>query len=73
MPESKLTAHTIYESDIDNRDVLCGCNDEHCKIGISFDSEPDIMRLTDKFGNEHAMRLNKQIAKQLIERLTEYL
>lgn len=68
-----MKSHIIYEDNIDLRHVKCSCGKPECKIGVSFDSEPDVMRLHDKFGNEHSMRLDKKNVKQIIARLNEYL
>ena len=68
-----LKSHIIYEDHIDLRTIKCSCDSPDCKIGISFDSDPEIMRLTDKYGNEHTMYLNKKNAKQLIEYLKSYV
>ena len=65
----KLKPHIVYEDHLDMRSIKCACGKENCKIGLSFDSDPDIMRLTDKFGNEHAMHLNKINVTQLIKDL----
>lgn len=68
-----LKEHTIYESNIDCRTIICACGEPNCKIGLSFDSEPSIVMLTDKFGNDHAMHLNKKNAKQIMKSIKAYL
>lgn len=65
-------SHIVYESYIDNRQIKCSCGSEDCKVGINFDSDPDVMLLTDKFGNEHPMKLDKTNVGQLIKVLKEY-
>lgn len=68
MPKS----HIVLESYIDNRKIKCSCGKLDCKMGINFDSDPVVMLLTDKYGNEHPMKLNKTNVKQLIKTLREY-
>lgn len=70
---SKSKTHVVFESFIDNRTIVCGCGNKECKIGLSFDSEPDIMRLTDKYGNEHGMHLNRENIKELIKHLKSFI
>lgn len=67
-----MKPHIIYEDNIDCRTIKCSCGKTNCKIGISFDTEPDIMWLTDKFGNEHSMYLGKENVKQLIQSLKAF-
>lgn len=68
-----LKSHTIYECIIDCRTIKCSCGKDNCRIGVSFDSDKNMMRLQDKYGNEHTMHLNKKNAKQLIESLKSYI
>ena len=65
-------SHIVYESYIDNRKIKCSCGSSGCKVGINFDSDPDVMLLTDKFGNEHPMKLDKVNVRELIKALKEY-
>lgn len=67
-----LKPHIVYEDDIDCRHVKCSCGESGCRIGVSFDSEPDVMRLTDKFGNQHCMHLDKKTARLLIRHLKDF-
>lgn len=68
---SKSKTHVIYESNIDCRTIICGCGEKKCRIGISFDA-PNLMRFQDKYGNEHAMHLNKKNVKELIVELKSH-
>lgn len=67
-----LKSHIIYEDIVDCRSIKCSCGNPDCRIGVSFDSDPNIMRLQDKYGNEHMMHLSKENAKQLIQALKGY-
>lgn len=60
-----MESHIIYPNSLDNRMVRCGCRKPDCKIGLNFDSSPNVMLLTDKYGNEHAMHLTKENIKQI--------
>jgi hypothetical protein len=73
MEGSTLEKHTVYVSHIDNRMVKCSCGEEKCKIGLNFDGGDgkEVMRLTDKFGNEHTMCLSEQNINDTLERLLE--
>lgn len=68
-----LKSHIVYEDNMDMRTIKCSCGDPDCKIGISFDDHPSIMRLTDKYGNEHAMHLDNKNVKKLISDLKSYI
>ena len=66
---SSLDAYIVYPSNIDNRKITCACGNPNCKIGINFDSAPDgkeYMLLTDKFGNEHTMRLSSENINEIM-------
>lgn len=71
--ESKSKTHVVYESDIDVRTVICACGNKKCKIGVSFDSKPNVMRLHDKYGNEHVMHLSIKNIKELISEIKGYI
>lgn len=64
--------YTVYASHIDNRQIKCACGSPDCKRGLAFDSNPAVMILTDKYGNEHSMRLDKSNVRELIKILREY-
>ena len=55
------------KSNIDNRKVKCSCGKEGCKVGLNFDE--NVMLLTNKFGNETAMQLDKQNIDEIIDYL----
>ncbi len=51
---------------IDIRSVKCACNNDECIMGVSFDSNPDVMRFHDKNGKEHTIFLDKKAAREMI-------
>ena len=57
---------------IDNRKVICACGNLECKIGINFDSEPNVMLMTNKHGDDAVMYLNDENIDDLIEFLKQY-
>ena len=73
MEGSTLEPHTVYVSHIDNRMVKCSCGEKECKIGLNFDGGDgkEIMRLTDRFGNEHTMYLSESNINDTLQRLLE--
>lgn len=62
----KLTidANIEFTSNIDVRKVKCSCGKEDCKVGLNFDD--NAMLLTNKFGNETAMQLDKENIDEII-------
>lgn len=56
---------------VDIRHIKCGCNDPACRIGLSFDTNPAIMRLHDKYGNEHGFQLTKNTINEIIDYLQD--
>ena len=64
-----MKKHTIYECSIDNRVANCSCGEPKCIIGLSFDSDPEVARLIDKYGNEHCMYLDVENIDIMIDHL----
>ena len=60
---SMKKSHTVYISFLDNRKIKCSCKSLDCKIGINFDE--NVMLLTDRYGNEHPMYMDKKNTKDL--------
>jgi hypothetical protein len=62
-------------SHIDLRKVNCACRKPDCRIGLNFDTDADnnraIMRLTNKYGEETTMYLDRQTIDCIIEHLRE--
>jgi len=69
--KKQLTLSSIldFESSIDARKVKCSCGKENCKVGLNFDE--NVMLLTNKFGNETAMQLDKQNIDEIILHLRQ--
>lgn len=65
--------YTIYQGHVNLRQIKCSCNDPKCQIGISFDSNPDVLRFHDKYCNEHSMELSRENIKYLIQELKDRL
>jgi hypothetical protein len=72
-----LKPHTVFENDgVDLRVIDCACKNKECKIGLSFDSvtvdvsEVPVLRLHDKYGNEHFMQLSKESTEKLMNELS---
>jgi hypothetical protein len=67
-----LKGHKVYENTVDTRSIVCACGKEGCKIGVSFDElQRPLMYLTDKYGNDHSMTIDKDSAAQIIAHLKE--
>lgn len=71
-PYESKSKFVVYLNHIDNRIIKCACGNPKCKIGINSDSDPNILFLTDKYGKEHAMHLNKENTKELISLLKSF-
>lgn len=57
---------------IDLRNIKCSCGEPNCRIGMSFDTEPNIIRFQDKYGQECVMHVNKETAKEIIDYLISF-
>jgi len=57
---------------LDNRKVKCACGNPQCQIGVNFDSEPNVMLMTNKHGDDAVMHLNDENIDELIEILKQY-
>lgn len=67
--------HIIYESAIDNRQMICTCGNKECKIGLNFDETDDgifVMLLTDRYGNENPMFLDQAARNRLSRILRDF-
>lgn len=56
---------------IDLNTIKCGCGAPYCKVGLRFDSDPDILIIQDKRGNDAVMYLGKENVTQLINDMKE--
>ncbi len=67
----------VSPSYIDNRMIKCACGQPDCKIGLNFDQEEDrkdrfMMRLTDKYGNEATMYVDRKTRDEIIKELKSF-
>lgn len=67
--EITMATKTELASGIDNRMVHCSCGKKDCKVGLNFDE--GVMLLTNKYGNETAMQLNKENIDEIISQLKQ--
>ena len=57
---------------IDNRTIICACGNADCKIGVRFDSEPNVMIVTNHHDNDCVIYLDNENIDKLIAELKSY-
>ena len=62
-----LEATVIFPSEIDFRKIKS--NYPKSKVGLNFDSNPSVILLTYRYGNEHPLELDNEMIDEIIKEL----